>query len=322
VATGSSLNNLVPIERFWLPFGDTYPVDENGWLLDPAAQGIFQATHVLTTEIVAQSQCAVLLGEPGMGKSSVLRLQDPLMPSGAAAGLHWTVDLSPFASEDRLVRTVFENRRLADWDLGSETFCLTLDGFDEAHKRIDNLHRILAQYLSEWDCSRLNLRIGCRAAEWPNSLTRALEGEFDHADIFELLPLRRMDAELLLPASVVTEDFVQAVETARAGPLASRPLTLSLLAASFERNGGLPEGAADLYSTGLLALCDELNPQRRDADRTSDDPGERFRAAMRIAALSVFSDVAGARPGEPRPRRPPCPRQPAVERQDSHRTPS
>ena len=76
-------------------------------------------------------------------------------------------------------------------------------------------------------------------------------------------------------------------------PLALRPLTLNLLVRLFHRTGGFPERAADLHARGLLALCDEQNPQRRDAGAIGIlSPAERLAVARRIAAVSIF----GGRP--------------------------
>ena len=57
------------------------------------------------------------------------------------------VDLGVYASEDRLVRAVFESERVLGWQSGSDSLCLTLDGFDEALTRMETLDRLLGEVL-------------------------------------------------------------------------------------------------------------------------------------------------------------------------------
>jgi hypothetical protein len=110
--------------------------------------------------------------------------------------LHFHLDA--FSSEERLAQREFENARVMAWMAGSSTICLTLESFDEAHDRIENLHRMLGEYLENWDCERLLLRIACRTADWPSQQTNSLDEKFGQANIHELLPLRCDDAPKLL----------------------------------------------------------------------------------------------------------------------------
>jgi hypothetical protein len=226
-----------------------------------------------------------------MGKSTTLSEHGPLVADGAQIRT-LTVDLAAFSSEERLVRKLLEGQEITDWLAGDSEVCLTLDSFDEAHVRIKNLHLLMAEYLDEWDCERLILRIACRTADWPAPLEALLERKFGDVARYELLPLQRSDAAALVSPMVESpEEFLVAVEYARAVPLASRPLTLKLLAASFQKEGTLPDRACDVYERGLLALCEEMNPERRGADiYAAFRPRSRLEAASRIAAFSVFGD--------------------------------
>ncbi|WP_410790636.1 NACHT domain-containing protein [Kribbella sp. C-35] len=227
-----------------------------------------------------------------MGKTTALKAHGVLEPSDNEVEV-LRVDLGRFSSEDRLARRVFENPKIATWLAGTGVLCLTLDSFDEAHGRIQNLPRMLDEYLEDWDCARLLLRIACRTADWPASLRTVLDKQFGHVDIFELLPLRRDDAAILVDkADVDVDSFLVAIEQAHVVPLAARPLTLNLLCSAMRPDGTLPGNAAELYERGLLALSDEMNPQRRDAASPSSGPIDRLGAAMRIAAISTF----GGRP--------------------------
>nr|WP_271212524.1 hypothetical protein [Rhodococcus wratislaviensis]GLK39070.1 hypothetical protein GCM10017611_59400 [Rhodococcus wratislaviensis] len=282
---------IVSVERLWIPLGDTYSVGQAGWLYHPTGDGMFVHTSraVPLTSLVS-NRCLVLLGEPGMGKSSTLKSHASLVESGNDVD-EMRVDLANFSSEERLTRKVLDGPKITRWRNGNGHLCLTLDSFDEAHSRIDNLHRLLGEYLGEWDCERLLIRIACRTAQWPASMTAILKQHMGVVDSYELLPLRRTDAAAILSPRLDPEAFLNAVETAHVVPLAARPLTLKLLAATFIQSNTLPARSTELYESGLLTLCDEMNPERRDAARGSATPDAKrlLQAASRIAAFSTFS---------------------------------
>ena len=87
--------------------------------------------------------------------------------------------------------------------------------------------------------------------------------------------------------------FLAAVEAAKVVPLAARPLSLKLLAATYRKAGNLPKRASELYELGLLTLCEEMNPERRDAASDAAVGAKtRLDTASRIAAFSIL----GGRP--------------------------
>ena len=272
----------VLIDRFWLPFGETYRTDSRGWLVDPAPG---RTDTRLLTSALTDLECLVLLGEPGIGKSTAL---DQLAPLPAKLYPSLRVNLAAYSSESRLVTHLFEGTEISRWSHSGERLTLTLDSFDEAHDSIPNLHVLLAEYLEGWDRKRLSLRIACRTAEWPSSLTEKLERMFDHVNLVELLPLRRVDAAAIVRDLPDPELFLELVENARAVPLAARPLTLRLLRRTYERDGALPSRSSELYERGLLNLVDEVNQSRRDTKQQTRDPFLLLACAGWIAAASAF----------------------------------
>lgn len=283
--------SVAPLDRFWLPAGRAYQVDQRGWLLD-RSDGPFYTTNsdVLTSNELAANRCLILLGEPGIGKSTTIASESPLVT--ARSGAHQLlVDLGSYSSEERLVRKVLEGKEITDWIEGSYELCLTFDSFDEAHKRIQTLHRLISEYLSSWDCTRLFLRIACRTAEWPTSLELSLRKYFEEVIPYELLPLRRGDAAVLVGSyGVSPEAFLSDIEASQAVPLASRPLTLNLLVQTYKKEGSLPGRPTDIYGKGLLALCEETNAEKRDALGSQKHQGpERLKVAGSLAAFSIFS---------------------------------
>jgi hypothetical protein len=287
---GSAADSVL-VDRYWIRAGESYSLTPDGWLDDPAGGWLYRSNgHAVGTRDLSAHACLVLLGEPGIGKTRSLEVVGPMVPPGYAPEI-LRFDLGAFSSEDRLARRVFENDTIINWAGGSGTLCLILDSLDEAHSRIQNLHRIVGEYLSEWDCSRLFLRIACRTADWPSSLKGLLDEKFGDANVYELLPFRRTDAVAVLSsAGIAAEQFLESVESAHVVPLAARPLTLRLLIAATRQDGLLPRRAAELYERGLLTLADEMNPSRRDAREAGSSANDRLTVATRMAAISIFGD--------------------------------
>ncbi len=279
-----------PIDRFWVPAGTIYTVSPEGWLQHFTHNSLFTVSSdaVMIKELAAH-RCLVLLGEPGIGKTTTLQPHTPLTAESSTVARHMTVDLAGYSTEERVLHRVLESSEIDDWLASADTLCLTLDSFDEAHTRIPTLHTLLVGSLSEWDRTRLILRIVCRTAEWPTSLATSLDELFPLVHTYELLPLRREDVPALLPTTVDPEPFLNAVERRHVVPLAARPLTLRLLTKTYEKNGALPDRATDLYETGLTALSEEMNASRRDASTTPTSTStERLNIASGIAAYSIF----------------------------------
>ncbi len=287
-------STVVSLERFWADSDEAYELTQEGWLAPPYDGAFYSVNSRITaTRDLARTRCLVLLGEPGMGKTSALNGGRDLLPDPSVPLRHF--DLGAISNEDLLMRRVMEDAEVAAWTNGSGELCLSLDGFDEAHSRIETLPRILVEFLDQSDCSRLYLRIACRTANWPVFLRERLKDAFgeDKVRVQELLPLRRDDAATLLRAAGIDPvEILSAVEAARVVPLAARPLTLNLLRVSVDPVGGLPRSASELYHKGLLALADEMNPMRRGTGFAAGSAAERIRVASRIAAISVF----GGRP--------------------------
>lgn len=282
-------DNGVDVQRFWCSSEGSYRVDSDGYLADPEAG----EKHVLATTQLSTYRCLVLLGEPGAGKTRAVDTHEPFLPPEAGRMPVVRRDLGLYGSEALLVADLLECAEVQHWRDSAGDLCLVLDGFDEAQARIPTLARLFSYYIGQWPTDRLYLRIACRTAEWPPTLATALKTAYGEVGTFELLPLRRTDAVAFLPEETDPEAFLSAVSRAHAVPLAVRPLTLALLARLVAQENGFPDRVADLYAHGLLSLCDEQNPDRRDSGAVGSlSPAARLAVCRRIAAVSVF----GGRP--------------------------
>lgn len=280
-------------DRFWAPHAGIVDLSEAGFMRDPGdlSHGIYSLKRL---DALSEVPALVLLGEPGMGKSTVLKLEhERLLALGAPNTAIQYTDLKTSSSEDRLYRQIFESPAITAWKGGAGHLTLHLDSLDEAMLRIETIPHLLAEGIRGLPTDRLSVRIACRTAVWPadtlGNVLREIWGEAG-LGLFELTPLRRCD---VLAAAVVNcidpDEFVRALFSASAVPFAIKPLTLKMLLSLYQRTGSLPTSTADLYRQGCLALCEEQNPSRRDTRlRGRLNPPQRLRLAGRIATATVL----------------------------------
>lgn len=285
-------------KRFWCPRERNFSLADYGYLYDPDTEyGRHINPDVVSFERIADIPCLILLGEPGIGKSSALQTEKDDISAKIKQQGHTSIHLNlrSFGSEDRLIRSLFEHETFKSWKDSSHRLYLFLDSFDECLLRIDTLSTLLADELSNHSSQiqRLYLRIASRTADW----SLALENRFinlwnkDAVRAYKLAPLRRKDVEEAATAeNIETESFVEAIRQNEAVPLAIKPITLGFLLRIYKSKGGFPERKIDLYLDGCLELCKEPpESNRREAKLLGNlDPEIRLAIAGKIAALTIF----------------------------------
>jgi hypothetical protein len=286
---------MYPWPRFWVPHDGSIDLSDGGFLRDPADWPTTRrALHPLAA--LQHWRSLVLLGEPGIGKSTTLKEEaERVARLDAAASLDSIyVDLRAFSSESLLYRRVFESEKFTAWRTGSSHLFLHFDSLDEALLRIDSIANLFASELADLPTDRLSVRIACRTAVWPAAtLGVALKDIWGGGSgIFELAPLRRRDVVAALDVNgIAVEDFMRALFAAQAVPFAVKPLTLKMLVTIYQQRGDLPDSNIGLYRQGCLALCEESNESRRDSGRRGKlNAGQRVRLAGRIAAATILGN--------------------------------
>jgi predicted NACHT family NTPase len=284
-------------KRFWCPREGSLSLHDGGYLVDPEGPyGQHWNADLHPFDSIAVSTCLVMLGEPGMGKTSTMQSERKAIDVRVRAGGGDTLwlDLRSCGSEYQLARKFFESQKFASWLAGDYHLHVFLDSLDECRLRVENVASVLADELEEIPTHRLSLRISCRTAEWPKTLEDGLRELWaeESIGVFELAPLRRVDVAAAAAANGLDPDaFLQSVHEAEAVPLAIKPVTLGFLLESYDRSGWLPSRQIELYSDGCRRLCEERNDSRVDAGRTGKlSADQRLAVAARIAAVTTFSN--------------------------------
>lgn len=264
----------------------------DGFISDPESEYAMYAPQVLVTLQVLQSErCLVLLGEPGMGKTTTLQeLTEIPLPDRDRRVMDLLRDCG---SDYRLDQELFASDWFALWEAGDGQLELVLDSLDEARIGFPAIDSILARKLQFKDIARLTLRLYCRTAEWPEPLAADLATLWglQQVPIYELAPLRRKDvaAEAELHG-LHPQRFLEAVIERDVQAFAARPITLNLLMRTFKRDGQLPDRIADIYEAGLPLICDETPGRQRLRLENRLTGIEQVAVASRIAGALVLSN--------------------------------
>lgn len=289
VAVSRTRDN-VPWTRFWVPRDKALLLDSRSYLADPEGEyGAFPNPSLRTLDGLVSQSCLGLLGEPGIGKSRVLRAYVDAakgqLPSGEEL---FFVDLALNQDLDRDVADAEEFRR---WMDGQMTLHLFVDSLDEhsdggainaAKWFLKKLERLKPNQLE-----RLRLRIACRTGEWPPVFDEKLPHFWknDEIGLYELAPLQKKDVEAA--AGSEASGFLQEVDAHEATALAIRPITLNFLLEEYHRHHKLPSKRYELYERGCQILCE--NSDIRDADHVGKLSAEqRLPIAARLAAVAIL----------------------------------
>jgi hypothetical protein len=286
--------------RFWLPHTQPLRLDQVGFLPDPEnPYGHAANPQARSLGALKDIGCLVLLGEPGLGKSTALRRERSDLLTGARDGgeLILDVDLGATGQEEILRSKIFGSEVFQSWSQSDGTLHLQLDSLDEARLRIEVIADLLLEGLQAADVARLRLQIACRSADRHHRLEEHLAELFgpEAFAIFELLPLRAADVTAFAQdAGVDADSFIAEVVARNLVSLASRPLTLRFLLGAARQGGGLPDSVTDLYLRGCNLLVEEPDEDRRSGSTAGTlSVSERVAIASRIAGAVMFSGRSG-----------------------------
>ena len=228
----------------------------------------------------------VLLGEPGMGKTTAL--QDEALRVGGT-----------FVEVRRFLSRAPEHH--PEW----RNTILFLDGLDEVRVGAGDPRTPLDRLIARLEVlGNPSFRLSCRAGSWLDpgdarelaSLTGAGEPSntegfrvlmldpLSHDDVLQIVSSRREDAE-----GFIADAFNRGLET-----FLWNPQLLKVLLDAVEASGW-PDSPRGAFEIACQELVRERNPEHRDARRGSDQPPQDavLGAAGRLSALLLLTDKGG-----------------------------
>ena len=279
--------------RYWSKWDGAPSGPTSGFLPEmDSAHRLLTRLVPRTSEELQNVPCLVLVGEPGIGKST--EVDDEKRRLVAVGHRVAICDVKEFSSVNEIEEAIFAAPLSAD-----DPTTVFLDSIDEGRNAIDNLlaplQRMLRRTLADGNrLAGIRLRITCRSQEWPKPLGDELRGIFGEAGVgfWHLCPLQRSDAAIAAQShGLDPESFLNQIAAARAEPLAAKPVTLEFLLRISKTEGRLPSEQAEVYRRGLAALCLDPNKWRlaegKEAHVGRLGKQERLAIARRIAALSI-----------------------------------
>jgi hypothetical protein len=266
---------------------------------------------LVSVRVAAETGALVLLGEPGIGKTTEFNgLGGSLDHSPTGSLLRRVIDVNAGDLTDgtydellgRHLRTLPEHRGSNQYGEAytveggrggtreaATTLTVIIDQIDES-PLIRHLAARLRISLQERETSRLRLVLGCRTADYPSDLTDALTSIFGECNLADLAPLTRLEAVRLAGSAddADGESLIAAAVEAGAAALANVPLTLGLLVRTYRQTGTLNARPTELFALGVLQLLDEPDEGRQVVDDVSSVQ-QRMAVAGRLAARLLLS---------------------------------
>ena len=237
------------IPRLVVRYGDLPELDHHG--LPTFSTGSAAALPQAFWEKWQTEQCIVLLGEPGIGKSTEFEFQcKALKDAGEYAFLIKLKDLYLGCTLDDLIGPdEVENWKNWKKDRAAKGF-IFLDSLDEARLDFESALKQIVTQVSALPIGRLQVRLSCRVRDWksisdksllnrifPDKLTASEERQ-EGVAILELLPLHHGGIYTIAQnADVDPDGFVSKAEQHRILHLCSHPLLLKFLLGEYEREG-------------------------------------------------------------------------------------
>jgi predicted NACHT family NTPase len=223
-------------KRYWCSREGKYLLTDEGYLHDPESNYLMEEyPDVVSFQSISKNHCLILLGEPGIGKTSAMNEEAEDIDSGieASGGQTLRIDLNSISDISGLSK-LFDNDAIQNWIKGEYSLHIFLDSLDECLLYIKNLVTILLNQLKSFPKDRLYLRIACRTADWQRLQILEIElkklWDKDTIGVFELLPLTKRDVyNAAKTRGYDSEIFLRMIMDRDAGPLASRPVTLKFL---------------------------------------------------------------------------------------------
>ena len=285
----------IAVNRFLCIRGGVAKSDFEGYFLDPEHEhGKLVNPDILTSEELQDAAVLVVLGEPGMGKTTYL---EQLSEDPALVGKPLRVRLRTVDNSDALRRSLFEHPEYLEAIERGRPLSVLIDDLDECMLRIEALTALLIDGFSQDDVSNVRVVIASRTSAWRSELEKGLSDIWgsERVKICELSPLRKKDVQKIVSFhGIDSDEFVKKVKSQDVVALAMRPITLQMLVSAYESGGELPQNRGGLYEEACISLVREPREDMRELYRNRNinyAVDHALEYAGLLAATMLLSDT-------------------------------
>jgi hypothetical protein len=294
-----AVSTTYPWTRYWATRQGALSLAEMGLLPDPE---VFVGTGIQLWRLEQRREAGllVLLGQPGMGKSTAITAEVAALQELGIANDRF--ELAGYDTGAYLKDELLSSGAVARWRAGEECH-LFIDGLDRALVQWSVIINVLTSVLRApaTDMSRLRLRIACRSADWQDALRNRLvdlwpgtPGDTPNVDDQELELLGLTAADVVAAANhqqIDSEWLLGEIEAKGAAALAATPMTLIMILEAAREEGVLGSRAA-LYRRVARRQIEDHDPPGRSTDDDVLDADEAMALAARQAAAILLCDRA------------------------------
>ncbi|HDK7161163.1 TPA: hypothetical protein PTV68_000742 [Clostridium botulinum] len=280
-------------QRYWYKRGEELSI-ENGFLKLPKNKYEINKNSIVTFDSICDKDCLILLGDAGLGKSTVMAEEVQKLKNRLEEKNIMNVDLRSASSDIRLDKLIFEKSVFVNWMNADYDLYLFLDSLDEGLLQVGALGQIIIEKFRNVDISRLKLRITCRTGVLPSTFEAELKELWkeENFDVFQLAFLSIEDVKIACEEwKYDSIEFLKSVTYNNIEALASTPVTLEMLLKIYDKNQQrLPSSKVKLYEDGCRILCSEVNSSRLEKTETRGNlsPDKRMEIAMLLGAITMF----------------------------------
>ena len=159
-------NTQLRWDRFWFPAGSQIS-SSDGYLPDPEGElGPYLEARGVRLDALADIPCLILLGVPGMGKTSEMKAAS--VAAERADELVDFISLARLTGRAELNAQLVENEHYQTWRRGNKIWNIYLDGLDEALAQLVKSRRQFQTSSDNWRKEQITLIIfGCELAVAP-----------------------------------------------------------------------------------------------------------------------------------------------------------
>lgn len=284
----------VELKRFLAPYGKDITIWDDGFLPNPEGEYTkYYNEFLITSAELEKEPCVILLGEAGIGKTTLLKSEYRKLKDSGKNTL-W-VDLKTISDNQTLKEEIFKNQGI---NFEQELY-LFLDGLDESIVSFDKLADRLLVELKKINIENLLLRISGRSNIFPKTLIEGLHKLYKVENkCFELAPLRRCDIEIYVKSVGIEkpDKFINDIINLNLSCFVSKPITIDLMIKAYKL-GQFPKDQKEIYLNACKKLIKESNPYRIELAKAGhvDYEGyltsqERLLIAGKIASQLKFNN--------------------------------